>query len=519
MHNKQRRSIPSSVLTKYKKEFQSVSLSPQTIQRCAPKVTTVTNQTNKLMHSIKEAIEKSGLKDGMTISFHHHLREGDFVFNQVMAVIREMGIKELTLAPSSLTNTMNEMVIECIKDGTVTHITSSGMRGSLGEFISHGGMDNPVILRSHGNRPRAIESGELKIDVAFLGVPTSDDYGNANATVGKSVFGSLGYAKVDAQYADKVILLTDHLVPYPNTPISIPQTQVDYVVEVEAIGDPNKIGAGATRFTKNPKELKIAEMVKDVIVHSPYFKDGFSFQTGTGGAALAVTRYLASEMEEKQIKASFALGGITKPTVDLLEKGLVEKVLDVQDFDKGAAEGMARLENQQEIDASFYADPSNKGAVVNQLDVAILSALEIDTDFNVNVMTGSDGVLRGAIGGHQDAATAKLTIISAPLVRGRIPTVVNDVTTLITPGKSIDVLVTEVGVAINPQRKDLIAIFERIPQIPVFTIEELQQKAEKIVGIPEPLQFTDRIVAYVEYRDGSILDVVRQVKEFEEERS
>lgn len=135
MHNKQRRSIPSSVLTKYKKEFQSVSLSPQTIQRCAPKVTTVTNQTNKLMHSIKEAIEKSGLKDGMTISFHHHLREGDFVFNQVMAVIREMGIKELTLAPSSLTNTMNEMVIECIKDGTVTHITSSGMRGSLGEFI------------------------------------------------------------------------------------------------------------------------------------------------------------------------------------------------------------------------------------------------------------------------------------------------------------------------------------------------------------------------------------------------
>lgn len=129
-------------------------------------------------------------------------------------------------------------------------------------LFSHGGMDNPVILRSHGNRPRAIESGELKIDVAFLGVPTSDDYGNANATVGKSVFGSLGYAKVDAQYADKVILLTDHLVPYPNTPISIPQTQVDYVVEVEAIGDPNKIGAGATRFTKNPKELKLLKWSK-----------------------------------------------------------------------------------------------------------------------------------------------------------------------------------------------------------------------------------------------------------------
>ncbi|WP_429976029.1 citrate lyase subunit alpha [Enterococcus sp. DIV0086] len=517
MHKEQKRTISLKNLSRYNKEFQGVELFSETIQRTAPKVTTVPNKMNKIASSIKEAVENSGLKNGMTISFHHHLREGDFVFNQVMGVIRQMGIKGLTLAPSSLSNTMNDMVIECIKDGTVTHITSSGMRGSLGEFISNGGMENPVILRSHGNRPRAIESGELKIDVAFLGVPTSDNYGNANAIYGKSVFGSLGYAKIDAQYADKVILLTDNLVPYPNTPISIPQTQVDYVVEVQAIGDPDKIGAGATRFTKNPKELKIAEMVKEVIVHSPYFKNGFSFQTGTGGAALAVTRYLSNEMETKNIKASFALGGITKPTIDLLEKGLVEKVLDVQDFDKGAAEGMSRFEQQQEIDASFYADPSNKGAVVNKLDVAILSALEIDTQFNVNVMTGSDGVLRGAIGGHQDAATAKLTIISAPLVRGRIPTVVNAVTTLVTPGASIDVLVTEIGIAINPKRQDLIEILKTIPQLPVFTIEELQKKAEQIVGVAEPLRFTDKVVAYIEYRDGSILDIVHQVQPIEED--
>jgi citrate lyase subunit alpha/citrate CoA-transferase len=54
----------------------------------------------------------------------------------------------------------------------------------------------------------------------------------------------------------------------------------------------------------------------------------------------------------------------------------------------------------------------------------MLSALEIDTDFNVNVMTGSNGVLRGASGGHSAAAGADLTIITAPLVRGRIPCVV-----------------------------------------------------------------------------------------------
>ncbi|MGX7025205.1 citrate lyase subunit alpha [Vagococcus hydrophili] len=510
------RELPKDILKKYETTFSTVELPSVEVNRVAPKVTTVTNKMEKVLPTIKEAVEKTGLKDGMTISFHHHLREGDFVFNQVMAVIKEMGIKDLTLAPSSLTNVMNEMVIECIKAGIVSHITSSGMRGSLGEFISRGGMENPVILRSHGNRPRAIESGEIKIDVAFLGVPTTDNYGNANAVYGKSVFGSLGYAKVDAQYADKVVLITDNLVPYPNTPISIPQTQVDYIVEVDAIGNPDKIGAGATRFTKDPKELKIAETVKDVIVNSPYFKEGFSFQTGTGGAALAVTRYLKEEMKAKDIKASFALGGITKPTVELLEEGLVAKVLDVQDFDKGAAEGMAQFENQQEIDASFYAGPHNKGAVVNQLDVVILSALEIDTQFNVNVMTGSDGVLRGAIGGHQDAATAKLTIISAPLVRGRIPTVVKDVTTLITPGSSIDVLVTEIGIAINPLRQDLVDIFKNIKRIPVFTIEELQQRAEKIVGVPEPLQFTNRVVACIEYRDGSLLDVVKEIKPYKE---
>ena len=42
--------------------------------------------------------------------------------------------------------------------------------------------------------------------------------------------------------------------------------------------------------------------------------------------------------------------------------------------------------------------------MINRSDVAILSALEVDTDFNVNVMTGSDGVIRGASGGHCDTA-------------------------------------------------------------------------------------------------------------------
>lgn len=491
--------------------FENTKIGDPEIQRIGPKVH-VSTGNHKVVDSIKKVVEET-VKDGMTISFHHHFRNGDFVFDQVMREIIDAGIKDLTLAPSSLTNVMNEMVIEAIQAGTVTHITSSGMRGSLGDFISHGGLKAPVIFRSHGNRARAIEHGDIKIDVAFLGVPNSDKLGNANGMTGKAVFGSLGYALMDAQYANKVVLLTDNLVQYPNTPASIKQTQVDYVVKVGQVGDPDKIGSGATRFTKDPKELKIADTVNQVIVHSPYFKNGFSFQTGSGGAALAVTRYLRQAMLDQKIKASFALGGITKPTTDLLNEGLVDKVMDVQDFDEGAAESMHTNLNQQEIDASWYADPDNKGAMVDQLDVVILSALEIDTQFNVNVMTGSDGIIRGAIGGHQDAATAKLTIISAPLVRGRIATVVPNVTTVVTPGESVDVLVTEYGIAINPKRTDLKEMLNQIPGVPVYTIQELQKLAQKKVGIAQPLEFTDRVVALIEYRDGSVIDTVKQIKD------
>lgn len=512
LKNNVNRDLPDELMTQLQYQpYQTTEIGHPEIQRVAPKVRAQTGD-DKLVDSIEDVV-KATVKDGMTISFHHHFRNGDFVFNQVMRVIIDAGIKNLTLAPSSLTGVMNDMVIEAIKAGTVTNITSSGMRGSLGDFVSHGGLKNPVIFRSHGDRARAIEHGDIKIDVAFLGVPNADKLGNANGMDGKAVFGSLGYALMDAQYADQVVLLTDNLMPYPNTPASIKQTQVDYVVQVDKVGDPDKIGSGATRFTKDPKELKIAETVNNVIVNSPYFKDGFSFQTGSGGAALAVTRYLRQSMLDNQIKASFALGGITKPTTDLLNEGLIDKVMDVQDFDKGAADSMHTNPNQQEIDASWYADPDNKGAMVDQLDVVILSALEIDTKFNVNVMTGSDGVIRGAIGGHQDAATAKLTIISAPLVRGRIATVVPDVTTVITPGDSIDVLVTEYGIAINPKRQDLQQALANIPGVPVYTIEQLQQMAADKVGHPEPLQFTDRVVALAEYRDGTIIDAIHEVKD------
>ena len=196
------------------------------------KITATFCGKNKKLSSIAESIEKTGLKDGMTISFHHHFRAGDYIIRMVMKEIANLGIKNLNLCVSSLTSA-HEFLIDYIKDGTVTGIETSGIRGKLGEEISKGIMKKPVIIRSHGGRARAIEAGDTKIDVAFLGVPCSDEYGNANGIHGKSQCGSLGYAIIDSKYADQVVLITDTMMPYPNVPASISQQDVDYIVEVE----------------------------------------------------------------------------------------------------------------------------------------------------------------------------------------------------------------------------------------------------------------------------------------------
>lgn len=465
----------------------------------------------KLCETIEEAVVRCGLQDGMTISFHHAFREGDQVINRVVGILAKMGFKNLTLASSSLMS-CNDALIEHIESGVITRIYTSGMRGKLAEAISHGLMDEPVHIHSHGGRVKLLQSGELKIDMAFLGVPCCDEFGNANGTYGRSCCGSLGYAMVDADFARKVVLLTEELVPFPNMPASIVQDRVDYIVPVESVGDPTKISVGAARVTSNPRELLIARHAADVIEHSGYFKPGFSMQTGSGAAATACTRFMEAKMARSGVTARFALGGITGSLVDLHEKGLIEKLLDTQCFDGQAAASLARNSGHVEISTNVYANPGSKAASCDQLDVVILSALEIDVGFNVNVITGSDGVMRGASGGHCDvAAAANLTIVVAPLLRSRIPTVVKRVTTRVTPGESVDVLVTDHGIAVNPARPE---IRERLVAagLEVVDIDTLYARAVSLVGEPRPIEFTDKVVGVIRYRDGRVIDIVRQVK-------
>ncbi|NMM62177.1 citrate lyase subunit alpha [Clostridium sp. P21] len=478
-------------------------------EKVGVKVSSVKPGEDKVLNSIEEALDKVEIKDGMTISFHHHLRNGDFILNNVMYAISKRGIKDITIAASSIFP-IHEPLVEYMKKGIVTGIVANYMSGPVAEAISKGYLKKPAVMMTHGGRPRAIESGDLHIDVAFIGAPTADTYGNINGVYGNAACGALGYAVSDAEYADKVVAITDNLVPYPACPIEINQTYVDYVVKVESIGNPAGIVSGTTKITKDPVGLKIAKMASKVMEASGLVKDGMSFQTGAGGTSLAVAENLKEIMREKKVTGSFAAGGVTGYIVDMFEEGLFTHIFDVQCFDLKAVESYRNNPKHQGMSGSMYGNPHNKGAVVNNLDVMILGATEIDTDFNVNVTTGSDGVIMGGSGGHSDtAAGAKLAIVVTNLIKGRLPIIKDKVTTVTTPGESIDVVVTERGIAVNPIRKDLIEKL-KAKNLPVMTIEELKNLAESMTGKPEPIEFTDKVVAVVEYRDGTIIDVVRK---------
>ena len=467
---------------------------------------------NKLLPTIKDAIIASGLRDGMTVSFHHHLRNGDYVLNMVMQTIAELGIRDLTVNASSLFDT-HRPLIGHIENGVVTTLMTDYMSGELGKFISAGGMKNPVQFRTHGGRPCDIANGKTPIDVAFIAAPASDMMGNCTGKQGKSACGSLGYAMPDARHAKYTVVITDELVNYPLIDWSIPETDVDAVVVVDSIGNPKGIVSGTTKITRDPVGLSMAMTAVDVIKASGLLKDGFSFQTGAGGASLAAAKYLKDVMLAEGIRGSFGLGGITGYMVDMLNEGCFESLMDVQCFDLKAVESIRSNPRHQEISATHYASPEAKSATVDSLDVVILGATEIDTDFNINVHTDSNGRIMGGSGGHSDtAAGAKLAMIIAPLSRARLPIVTDRVTCISTPGSSIDVLVTQKGVAVNPKNAEL---RDRLiaAGIKVMDIRELKALAESVSGVPEKPVFGERIVADVIYRDGTVIDHIYQVLE------
>ena len=469
---------------------------------------------SKLVNSIKEAVQKVGLKDGMTISFHHHMRNGDFVLNMVLEAIAELGYKDLTVNASSVFD-VHEPIIGHVKNGVVTGIECNYMGGKVGKAICEGLMEKPVIFRTHGGRPSDMEKGTSHIDVAFIAAPTTDDMGNCTGKYGKSACGSMGYAFADAMNADKVVVITDNLVPHPLVDFSISEIYVDYVVEVDQIGNPAGIVSGTTKITRDPVGLKMADYAAKVIEASGLLKDGFSFQTGAGGATLATAKYVQDIMLAKGIKGSYGMGGITKYMVEMLNNGCFQALLDVQCFDLDAVQSIRENPKHMEVTATHYAGVSGKSAAVDNLDVVLLGATQVDLDFGVNVHTDSNGYIMGGSGGHSDtAAGAKMTMIIAPLVRARLPLVVEKCLCTSTPGSTVDVVVTQRGIAVNTKYGKNQELKEALKKakLPVVEIEDLKRMAEEIAGTPKPVQLTDKVVAKVMYRDGTLLDTIKAVK-------
>ena len=466
---------------------------------------------SKVLPSLRAAIEKCGLRSGMNIATHHHLRNGDRLLNLIVRELDALGLRDIGIASSSVHQVHSE-IIPFIRKGVVTRC-ETGVNGLIGELASKGELDFPIVVRSHGGRARSIVTGEVPVDVAFIAAPCCDVTGNLNGVSGPSACGSLGYAYTDARYARKVVAVTDNLVPYPAAPVSISQSDVDYVVVIDSLGDPQKIVSTTTRITRDPSGLLIARYACDVIEAAGLLREGFSFQTGAGGTSLAVADNVRRYMQEKKIKGSFGCGGITGYFVDMLEEGLFRTLFDVQCFDLRAVESIGRNLKHREISADLYANPFNRGCVVNELDCVILGATEVDVNFNVNVNTESTGYLLHNTGGHSDtAAGAKLAVVVAPSIRGRLPIIRDEITTITTPGETVDVIVTERGIAVADRHPELKKELQR-RRLPVKDIRRLQEEIYALTGRPRPIEFTDDIAALIEYRDGSIIDVVRRVRE------
>jgi len=464
---------------------------------------------NKVVASLHDALAKAGLRDGMTISTHHHFRNGDKVANAVFDAAASLGAKDLRWFPSAAFP-CHEPIIEHLENGVVHHIEGS-MNGPLGDYCSAGKMRGMSVLRSHGGRWQAIQDGDVHVDIAVIAAPTADPFGNANALTGPSACGLLGFALADSIYADHVIIVTDNLVPFPCIPWQIQGNHVDQVVAMDSIGDPSKIISGTTELTRSPDRLMIAELTARFIRDAGIMKPGFSFQAGAGGTALAFAIFLKEMMKEAGVTARFIRGGSTKYLVEMLEAGLTDYILDGQTFDLDGVRSMGANAHHQDTSPFTSYNYHGKGCFASMLDATILGATEVDVDFNANVVTHSDGRLLHGIGGWQNCLFGKCVILPIPSVRDRIPVIVDRVTTLCGPGELIDVVITERGIAINPRRTDLMEAVKD-SRLPIRPIDEIKQEVERMCGgAPAKPKVGDKVVAAINWVDGTVIDCVRQV--------
>jgi citrate lyase subunit alpha/citrate CoA-transferase len=506
------RLVPAVVNGRKQEPYHGVHGYRPTGRKAAPPIPTAADYPangDKRVKTLIDALEACGLQDGMTLSTHHHFRNGDFVGNMLFDACAKLGKRDLMWLPSA-SFPCHKPIIEHMQSGVVHHIEGS-MNGPLGDYCTDGKMRGLGVLRSHGGRWQAIQDGEVHIDIAVIAAPCADPFGNANGVNGPAACGSLNFALADSLYADRVIVVTDSLVPFPAIPWQIYGSNVDCVVCVDRIGDPSQIVSGTTEITRSPDRLLIAEWVARFVRDTGIMRNGFSFQAGAGGTSLAFAVYLKEMMKRAGVKARFIRGGSTKYLVQMLNEGLTDYILDGQTFDLDGVSSMR--DNPCHVATSPFTSYNyhGKGFFGTFVDMTVLGATEVDVHFNANVVTHSDGRLLHGIGGWQNCLFAGCTILAVPAFRDRIPVIVDEVTTLTGPGELIDVIVTERGIAINPRRHDLLEAVKG-KDLPIRNIRDIQCEVDQICGgKPKPPRRSGRVVAAVKWVDGTLLDSVWKI--------
>ena len=469
------------------------------------------------------------INDGDVISYPHYYRTGDRGLRMVVDKLREQGKKGIIIYGNAFFDHVDPWLIEAVRDGIVSGLYGNPYR-KLGDPIVKGELLPWVSIGfSHGNRVRKLQTGEVHVKVAFGPVPMADIYGNANGLLGRQdqLCGPVGLFGADAEYADYVCLLAGTISDTLIMPTPISMEQVDFVVPVDAPGLSSGIGSGTLDVDKakaNPFNAQVADNVTKVMKAAGVIKDNFAFQVGSG-AGLIVLENIRAMLKEMKITANFTIGGITSLHVDMLEEGTVRHLMHGQLFEPSQRvfHSMLTNANHHEITTAYYASVANKESAVNMLDLAVLSALEVDLEFNLNTVCAG-GRIVGGIGGGQDvAAGADLTVIFLPLATGKdgkgFPKVVDKVYTCTTPGEVIDVVVTEEYAAVNPKSKSSYkdAVIDQAGRfgLKLVSIEELHArsaaKAKEFGVIPSPAPTTDEVVHAIEWRDGTLLDVIRKM--------
>ena len=133
MKNAVGRDIPEELLVNGKEVYQGKNyMDGKYVQKVGPKTRRYeAPQESKIVASLADALRQCGAASGMTFSFHHHLRDGDYVVNMVMkAAIEELGLEDLTIAATSLGNA-HDPIADYIEQGKVVGIQTSGIRGRI----------------------------------------------------------------------------------------------------------------------------------------------------------------------------------------------------------------------------------------------------------------------------------------------------------------------------------------------------------------------------------------------------